>query len=220
MQAFTKSILVVSVILITIFVVVPFILDSYLPQFGTVYVRFITDIMHASGESADALNWRSATWTIVLPLVASVAIIYSLLSAMPIMGRSQDAIYLVIAFAWVGSLLYTGYLWVAVRWIYAIGAFLGLVFFVGIFIMGLIFKFLIARVFHLSAHAGSKFYTGMVRDRRSDVAAAENEIVNLIRSNAKSDKIHNARMKLQKLKGELEKFQREEEEAARREAEE
>lgn len=91
------------------------------------------------GVPQEYLCFPDIFWLLILPYIATLAIIYGIFEEIGILRRAthKGTIYFVIAVAWALFLIPTGFLGTIAVWMYTFGAFASVITFMGIFFVGI-----------------------------------------------------------------------------------
>lgn len=134
MEAFPKIIIIITFLAVVMLGLVP----QALTMAGEPYGWGPDLLAQLMGVPRDAIEWPQVFWVLVLPYISTLAIIYGLFEEIGIFRRAagKDVVYIVIAGAWSALLIPTGILGVIASFIYGVGALIGIIIFVGLFIAG------------------------------------------------------------------------------------
>lgn len=141
--------------------------DLVLAQFATADVWGGTKSWFANtlGVPEDWIEWPNVFWLIMLPYIATLAIIFGLLEEIRIFRHAEHKmiIYLIIAAGWAMFLIPTGFLGTVASVFYTIGAALSVIIFSLMFIFGV---FIWAYVFLTTKRMESTYSSQLFEKRR------------------------------------------------------
>jgi hypothetical protein len=135
MEPFLGGVIVMFILLLLTFTVGNYILSTAGPAFGYGGLRSMAEFL---GIPSDTGTWPNALWFIIMPTMATLAIIYGFLEELRIFRHAENAtlIYTIIGIAWAGILMYTGALKVLAIFFYQVGALVAAIVFTTVFIIG------------------------------------------------------------------------------------
>jgi len=203
----------VSVLLLTVNLFATSVFAQQVPTiiWGMPWPQYFSQLL---GVPEEWLEWPQVFWLLILPYIATLAIVYGIFEEIGILRRAphRSTIYGIIAVAWALMLIPTGFLGTIAATLYTIGAMWSVIIFLVLFFGGS--ALLVRTRFGKYGREAWSAEMGMTKAKWEQIKALEAEVTNL--KNQYEDAIkkghHNVARELSeridKLKAEIKDLQR------------
>jgi hypothetical protein len=165
-----KALVAVIVILLVIGLIPTILVAANMASSGESFKNFLANV---TGIDKALITFPQYMWYLVLPYVATVAIIMGLFESIGIFRKGRvrrpDIYYLIIALGWAGVLIPTGALVWITGILFALGTIYGIIIFVAMFIIGASFML-------LTSYRRGSVYASEAAALKTDIDTIKNQI--------------------------------------------